>query len=290
MAERVLSKKDFDSLKKLRFVGKLGEIADAELYWVNCMDSEDAVFSQTIKTHSHEFFEIHFVLNGRIVYSFNKGSASVEGGHFLIIPDGEAHTIEGYSNDMLKVSLAVKLGEDEPLSVALRSKGSISYPIDGAVSEAIKFCTDTAQKTKPYKELLIKNRIFELLCHIAGEFDIASLKRDANAAEPVDVRLFKAKQFIKDNPNVFVGCKELARYCNISTKQLNRIFIKYEGMPLLTYIHNEKLAEAKKQLLQGWTLNKISEELGFSSVYYFSRFFTDHQGVSPGTFKKTNIK
>ena len=288
MSDKSLIKKDFEVLKKLRFQGKLCDGVDAELYWVNCTDSEDAVFSQTIRKHSHDFFEIHFVLSGKITYSFDGGRVVVRSSELLIIPDSAPHTIENYSADMLRVSAALKISEDEPLYLALRESGFKIMQIDSVSADIIKYCTDTAKKGNPYREILIKNRIFELLIHISGDIDL-SARRDIKGAPESDVRLFKAKQFIRDNPNVFVGCKELALYCNISPKQLNRIFIKYEGVPLLKYVHDEKLRQAKEMLLtQNVTLGKISENLGFSSVYYFSKFFTDREGCSPAAFRKSN--
>lgn len=290
MSDKTLDKKDFEALKKLRFQGKMCDGVDAELYWINCTDSEDAVFSQTIRKHSHDFFEIHFVLSGKITYSSDGGRLPVRSSELLIIPDSAPHTIEGYSADMLKVSAALKISGDEPLYHALRENGFKIIQIDSASADIIKYCAETAKKGNPYKEALIKNRVFELLTHISGDIDFSARKEIKGAPES-DVRLFKAKQFIKDNPNVFVGCKELALYCNVSPKQLNRIFIKYEGIPLLKYIHSEKLTQAKEMLIaKKGTLAEISENLGFSSVYYFSKFFTDREGCSPGAFKKANGK
>ena len=288
--EKKFTKKDFEPLKRLRLYGRMCEGIDATLYWVSCMDSEDAVFSQTIKTHHHDFFEIHFVLSGNIVYSFNSVRQVVSSPAFLIIPDGVSHTIESYCPDMLKVSFAVKINEAEPLFEGLSEKGCRAISVDERFSGDIAYCTETAKSRMPYKETLIKNRIFELLCGIAGESDSGTLKREVGVAQERDVRLFKAKQFIRDNPSVFVGCKELAQYCNISPKQLNRIFMKYEGMPLLKYIHTEKLEKSKELLLKGGTLSEISDSLGFSSVYYFSKFFTDREGISPGVYRKENTK
>lgn len=288
--DKKFTKKDFEPLKRLRLYGRMCEGVDATLYWVSCMDSEDAVFSQTIRTHHHDFFEIHFVLSGNIVYSFNNVRQVVSSPAFLIIPDGVSHTIESYSSDMLKLSVAVKISGDEPLSAALTEKGCVAVSVDRDTAEYVTFCIETAQKRSPYKETLIKNRTFELLCLIAGECDGGVAKQYNDGATESDVRLFKAKQFIKDNPSVFVGCKELAQYCNISPKQLNRIFLKYEGIPLLKYIHSEKLERAKGELLKGRTLSEISDSLGFSSVYYFSKFFTDREGITPGAFKKANAK
>jgi mannose-6-phosphate isomerase-like protein (cupin superfamily) len=107
MSDKIFTKKEFEGLKKLRFHGKISEGVDAELYWINCMDGDDAVFSQTIRTHTHDFFEIHFVLSGRITYTVGDKRLAAENGTFLIIPDSAPHTVDSYSADMLKVSVAV---------------------------------------------------------------------------------------------------------------------------------------------------------------------------------------
>ena len=95
--------------------------------------------------------------------------------------------------------------------------------------------------------------------------------------------------FIADNPDRFFTCEEIASYCYLSVKQLNRLFLKYERTSLLSYIHNKKINDAK-MLLQKGDLNSVdvSEKLGFSSVYYFNRFFSKHTGKTPGEYRKDN--
>lgn len=290
--DRSFVKKDFDELKKLKLYGRLCESVDAELYWFNCIDREDAAFSQTLKKHHHDFFEIHFVLNGRMVYNFDSGTAVAEAPSVLIIPAGEGHTIESYSSDMLKVSVAVKIGENEPLYAGLFENGRRAMSVEGRTVDDIAFCAEMSGKSIPYRERLVKERIFAILCNIAGELSVPSQRQTPFSIwdEP-DMRLFKAKQFIKDNESIFPSCEELARYCNISVKQLNRIFLKYEEITLLKYIHSEKISQAKTMLSgEKLSLNEVSESLGFSSVYYFCKFFTSHTGISPGAFKKEKCK
>ena len=51
---------------------------------------------------------------------------------------------------------------------------------------------------------------------------------------------------------------------------------------------DEKISQMKKSLLEGnLSMKEISDGLGFSSVYYFCKFFTSHAGVSPGVYRKT---
>ena len=285
--EKAFAKIDFEELNKLNLYGRLCEAADAELYWFNTIDRADAAFGQTMKTHHHDFFEIHFILGGRIVYVFGQERAEAEANSIVVIPAGVPHMIESFTTDMLKSSIAVRIDGSEAIFKGLRSKGCMALKMQDKLCRGIAFCTEIAGKQLPYKEILIKNRIFEILCDIAGEFDF-EVQKSAVETDDRDVRLFKAKQFIKDNPNVFIGCEELARYCNISAKQLNRIFIKYESTPLLQYIHTEKLEQAKKMLTESEaTVSDVSETLGFSSVYYFSRFFTKHIGMSPVEYRRS---
>lgn len=284
--EKAFSKKDFEELNKLKLYGKLCDGVDTELYWFNTIDRADAAFGQTMKTHHHEFFEIHFILGGRIVYVFGQDRAEAVANSVVVIPAGVPHMIDSFTSDMLKSSVAVRINGGEAIFKGLCAKGCMALKLQDAICDGIAFCADTAGRQLPYKETLIKNRIFEILCDIAGEFDFTSQKISPEA-DARDLRLFKAKQFIKDNPNVFIGCEELARYCNISAKQLNRIFLKFENKPLLQYIHAEKIDQAKKMLTESdATVSDISETLGFSSVYYFSRFFTKHIGVSPAEYRK----
>ena len=111
-------------------------------------------------------------------------------------------------------------------------------------------------------------------------------KKRSVYADSYDMRLVKAKQFIEDNIHLFLSCEDIAAYCYLSVKQLNRIFLKNEGVTLLGYLHAKKTEEAKRLLVdKAYSIKQTSVSLGFSSVYYFTRFFTKHTGMTPGEYK-----
>ena len=283
--ETAFVKKDFEELNKLTLYGSLCDGAKAEIYWFNAIDRDDAAFGQTVMMHHHDFFEIHFILKGSIVYGFENKSVEVSQNTYVIIPAGVPHIIESYSQDTLKTSIAVRIDEQEPLFRALTKNGCSAFAINGQIASGIEFCGKRAKKGIPYVESIIKNRIFEILCDIAGEFEYENPPQ-RNESE-YDKRLFKAKQFVNDNPGVFIAAKELARYCNISLKQLNRIFFRYENCSVLQYIHSLKMEQAKTMLEDSAaTLGEISEVLGFSNVYYFSKFFSQRAGQSPSRYRE----
>ena len=82
-------------------------------------------------------------------------------------------------------------------------------------------------------------------------------------------------------------CEEVANNCYISTKQLGRLFEKYENTSLLAFIHESKIADIKKMLIRTNHSQKlIGKKLGFSTSAYFSDFFKKHVGITPAQFRE----
>ena len=109
------SKADFDELNRLRVSGMLCESPAAELYWLHVIDYKDAPVMQSLKRHHHDFFEIHFILSGSIVYDTESGIIEVPRSSYIIFPPHTPHGIEHYSTDLLKYSISIKLSEERVL-------------------------------------------------------------------------------------------------------------------------------------------------------------------------------
>ncbi|MBP3435507.1 MAG: helix-turn-helix transcriptional regulator [Clostridia bacterium] len=57
------------------------------------------------------------------------------------------------------------------------------------------------------------------------------------------------------------------------------------GISLIAY-RNDKRMRSAKILLASQSVSDVSNELGFSSIYVFSRAFKNHFGISPSNYKK----
>ena len=149
--------------------------------------------------------------------------------------------------------------------------------------------TKDAARNDPYAGFLIGEGLFGLLCLVGAE-GIQKIKASPSAgrAKTADPRVTRAKAYIAQNPECLLRCEQVAAVCHLSVKQLGRLFEREEGMSLLAYIHREKIAMAKKMLAQGDLSRKeISDALGFSGEYYFSRFFKMHTGMTPGAYQRS---
>lgn len=79
----------------------------------------------------------------------------------------------------------------------------------------------------------------------------------------------------------------LAALCGISESYLKKLFKKRFDQPPKRYIIQKKLNYACELLqLNKYSISEISELCGFSDVYFFSRLFKKHTGVTPTKYTK----
>jgi AraC-like DNA-binding protein len=76
----------------------------------------------------------------------------------------------------------------------------------------------------------------------------------------------------------------------ISESQLRRNILKLTGMTTNEYITSLRLNRAKKELVCATkSIQQIAHECGFSSAYYFSRCFHQHENISPKEYRQGNL-
>ncbi len=240
-------------------------------------------FTLNLKPHNHTFFEMHIVTSGSIVYRFKDGDVRIDENSIILISPRTIHSIPQESEDFQKITVAFEVGGEGELRDILRSNSKCIVPMDDELRESVSFIIRKAQNKSVCSETMIKSRLYEIIYAIVE----STGAHPSPLADEYDTRLIKAKKYIEDNHHIFLTCDEVARYCNLSTKQLGRLFLQYENTSLLSFIHGQKIEDAKRMVLETDELfDVISERLGFSSVNYFGKFFTKHIGVTPGEFRR----
>lgn len=258
--------------------------SELEIFWLKVVENHKNEYVVTSRAHYHNFFEVHFILNGSIFYKINDEKVTVNKNHYIVITPQKKHTVLEYSDDFMKLSIAFSINDEEICKRLKVCEGTKSKITNNLKSE-IHFIAAQAERKNFYTAQLIRNRIFEILCLITGTDEITEGRK--NTSIDTDERLKMAKKIIEQNEKVFLKASEVARACHLSTKQLGRIFEKYEKKTLLQYIHDVKIAQAQRLLsTNDDSLKRISEMLGFSSEYYFNSFFKKKTGMTPGDYRK----
>lgn len=103
---------------------------------------------------------------------------------------------------------------------------------------------------------------------------------------PEEGTLGNVKLFIDKHSNEELNLKALGRRFFMSPEHLCRKFKEAYGISPLKYAMNLKISTAKNMLLHSeYSIKDISDRMGFSDVYAFSKSFRKNAGIPPGKFR-----
>lgn len=248
-----------------------------EILWFEILDADNITENTYPNTHSHTFFEIHFVFSGTAVYQCAEKRITLSEHQALILPPKTPHQYVRFSGDVCKASLA--FAPKEELNLAVQT---FSFPesID-KITDLI--LTSVGRKTSLSAAILI-GRVYEIL-QIA--FDCLNISIPEQAGSENDARVSVAKSFIQKNLQKGITSADVAKECCLSAKQLGRIFKEQTGDSVHAYIAKKKLDACIKYLLQGEeSMKEIALLCGFENESGFASFFKRHCGTSPGKFRE----
>lgn len=137
---------------------------------------------------------------------------------------------------------------------------------------------DKIEKGKTYSDIV--NALTEMAGAACAEIERVCLSDGGIFA--------KAKTVIRENyGNVNLCVNFISDRLSISANYLSRAFKEQTGENLLDYMRRVRI-DAAKELLENsnMTIEKISEETGFSNSNSFQRVFKKTEGVTPGSFRK----
>jgi AraC family transcriptional regulator len=131
----------------------------------------------------------------------------------------------------------------------------------------------------------------DLVDAVTREYADPGVARDVVAtARPVDYRIRKALTYINDHAVDNLKIDEIARSVGLSRSRFFEQFRSCVGATPQHYVDWARLSVATRLLgTSDRPLMEIAEELGFSAHSHFTRFFTQHIGVSPSEFRRQTM-
>lgn len=107
--------------------------------------------------------------------------------------------------------------------------------------------------------------------------------QDANPEEIVDM----VQNFLRANFNKELSLEKIAKSFNFNPSYLSKIFIKHTGELPSKYLTSIRINEAKYLLTQykNLSIKEVSDWVGYSDQFYFSRVFKQVTGFTPKEFQ-----
>lgn len=250
-------------------------------------------------THFHFDPELFIQVGGLTDFSFPKEKMRLAAGEALLVPRGLPHgeIARKFRGDFLNV---VIMFPREGISIHTGVEGAKGNPKGGGLEY---FKTDQGRQIEQYLDDIVD------FYHSGGK-----VKKDPEVEEAIRglfqatlaglllvIKQVKTPDRTTEHPKISecrkfilshiyessLSVKKLADQINCSPDYLSHLFVTETGEHITDYIHQERIALAKRHL-QNPALNikEIAWACGFADQGYFTRLFKRLSGETPKTFRK----
>lgn len=226
-----------------------------------------------IQTHSHEYSEIVWILEGNCRSQFDQEVLSAKEGEAFLIPPHCKHDQRGKCRTLCMI-FSVPL-EETPHKIEV-----VNCRNDLFLREWFHSLYRLTQKSIPEEAHALGDAIWKRLSRL----------RDRNVAEsgekyPEPVR--KALDFMHLHFHETLSATQVSDNVGISRSYLDLLFRKVFSCSCMAWLTRYRI-NTVKYLLQNpyYNLKEIAERTGFSNENYLVRCFRKQTGMTPGTFRR----
>jgi AraC-like DNA-binding protein len=269
-----------------------------EVFWFRVMSKEGEWY---IRRHAHSTYEFHFCAQGECLVDTDTSSFIIKKGYFYLSAPGVYHTQRPVNtSEFIEYSLNCNirkpeippqhsLGKEMECLISLFTN-SPCFPVADHFGVASLFnqALEEAEQRRLGYEWNLQSLIPRILTASARAIELDQTPASAKTvslSEP-NIRMTMIEEYVDAHIREDMSPQDIARYMNLSEKQIARIVSAYKGFSTKKYITRTKLRRAKELLISDdMPIKEIAKHLGFSSEYYFSAVFKLHEGIPPGVFR-----
>ena len=258
---------------------------------------------------SHDFWEFNYIDKGCMVVTVDGKEFLLKSGELVFFQPNEFHSLEArglsapnhtvvsfVSNSKAmkyfkNKIIALNSAERKLLSILLREGLSAYTPID-------RQPPITGMKERENAPIGAVQMTFNLL----EEFLITLLRRSESSIsigtrlvspmyyESLPDRIKEIAKYMEQNIRQSLSVSQIARHFSLSDSGLKKMFSRDAGCGVTDFFNNMKIEKAKEYIREDEkNFTQISDELGFSSIHYFSRLFKKKTGMTLTEYRSSVI-
>lgn len=252
---------------------------------------------------AHDFWEFLCVDKGTVNVVTDAASYSLSRGDIIFHKPNEFHAVEadGVSAPNLVViafecsspamsffcNKVLRIGpiEQNLLAMIIReAKTAFSCRLDDPYSQKL-----TREESPLFAgEQLIQMYLQQVLIQLRRTYDTASplsLRMQADKYKTADKVFVKIAAYMEKNIHTHITIDQICRDNLISRSLLQRTFQAHANCGPIDYFSNMKIAAAKHLMRhQNMNFTQIADNLGYTSIHYFSRQFKKLTGMTPSEY------
>ena len=260
-----------------------------------------SVWAPTLKSHSHDWFEIAFISEGSGFHVLSSSRYPLSKGALFLIPPQSEHTLVASSSRFEWINILffpsvinsslIDIADTSDILNALIFSDTLHYKPESLFD--IKIEKDTQNLSQIFEnmeeEYLAKKPGYQNILKGYLEILLTKIFRSYFYGPFIDLSItqqvlsYLQEQSFQDELNI----EELVKKTFYSPQYFRKLFRAKTGIPLASFIRNRRLEYAKK-LLESTELSiaAVMEKAGFHDTKSFYHAFKHTYGTTPARARK----
>ena len=249
---------------------------------------------------SHDFWEFVCVDKGSVNICMDESDLILHKGEIAFHEPNEFHKVSTYGQiapNLVVISFrcdspvmeffrkqVLKIDEKERsllASVLIEAKNLYESPLDDPyLTHMIK------KKHIPIgTEQLIRTQLEHFLLHLYRRYTSSNRNTTLPATKSTADIFKRVTDYMEANLSTRLTIEQICRDNMIGRTHLQNVFQKEAGMGVIEFFSKMKIDDAKHMIRIGkLNFTQISEQLGYTSIHYFSRQFKKLTGMTPSDY------
>lgn len=238
----------------------------------------DLTTDWNMKDACSPFTRLYYVERGEGRLHFPEQELVLAPGYVYLIPQGMVYDYD-CQNFLQKLFFHINVPLHNGFDLFHDEKSCCRLPVQ---PEKIRQMHELFFENSLEAALFLKGKIYGDVARFIGMAGL-SAKAQERHSELVTRVFSLVTQSVTSN----TGVRALSRELAVSESTLSKHFKAETGMTLGAYI-DRVLLEKSRRLLIGTeqSIGEIAEQLQFCDQFYFARFFKQHQGESPSSYRR----
>lgn len=262
-----------------------------------------------VNMHSHEFWEISYVYEGRGTHYFEDGrTESIKEGEFVFVSPDVAHCItspppekgswvrvcnllltQDYVDEIIRRLRPVRELDESSLKDMIFNKVPFGIHFKDDSESIYHFLMSAAHEYKHFSDCsreIIENAVVSLLMVMMRLYE--KTIRNETVTTTKNEMIDDLVKYITSNFGSDLSLDYLAEYVHLSPEYLSRYFKKCTGVNLSEFIAGTRIEKAKYRLrTSNCSINDVCEYCGYRSISNFQKAFKKAVGMSAGEYRKS---
>lgn len=249
---------------------------------------------------SHDFWEFIYVDKGSVDICMDDKQLTLKKGDIAFHQPNEFHKVSTYGQtapNLVVISFAtqsrlmdffrcqiLKTDQKERALLAdilIEARKFFASPLDDPYLTEMQPNTEYPTGTKQ----LLKIYLEQFLIHLVQRYSAEEVPEHLSGKQDTTEVFKRVSSYMEDHINQHLTIEQICWDNMIGRTKLQKIFHAEVGIGIIDYFSKLKIDAAKHMIRDGkLNFSQISEQLGYSSIHYFSRQFKKITGMSPSEY------